>query len=104
MSDELKCVKQFNNVKVSLFSAVLCLCVVFFREQTPLEEGEIPWVMYNVDSGSSSDEDPDGVSQFVHPGLFILDGNNNLEDDSSMSEDLDTEWRSKNLIDKKKKH
>lgn len=93
MSDEFKCVKQFNNVKVSLFSAVLCLCVVFFREQTPLEEGEIPWVMYNVDSGSSSDEDPDGVSQFVHPGLFILDGNNNLEDDSSMSEDLDTEWR-----------
>ncbi len=71
------------------------------REQTPLEEGEIPWVMYNEDSGSSSDEDPDGVSQFVHPGLFILDGNNNLEDDSSMSEDLDTEWRSINLIDKK---
>ncbi|XP_059405833.1 E3 ubiquitin-protein ligase Praja-2-like isoform X3 [Carassius carassius] len=63
------------------------------EEQTPLEEGEIPWVMYNEDSGSSSDEDPDGVSQFVHPGLFILDGNNNLEDDSSMSEDLDTEWR-----------
>ncbi|ROL48774.1 E3 ubiquitin-protein ligase Praja-2 [Anabarilius grahami] len=63
------------------------------EEQTPLEEGEIPWLMYNEDSGSSSDEDPDGVSQFVHPGLFILDGNNNLEDDSSMSEDLDTEWR-----------
>ncbi len=81
-------------------------CPVFvcgvLREQTPLEEGEIPWVMYNEDSGSSSDEDPDGVSQFVHPGLFILDGNNNLEDDSSMSEDLDTEWRSINLIDKKK--
>lgn len=74
------------------------MCVVFFREQTPLEEGEIPWLMYNEDSGSSSDEDPDGVSQFVHPGLFILDGNNNLEDDSSMSEDLDTEWRSTNLI------
>ncbi|KTG47156.1 hypothetical protein cypCar_00010007 [Cyprinus carpio] len=63
------------------------------EEQTHLEEGEIPWLMYNEDSGSSSDEDPDGVSQFVHPGLFILDGNNNLEDDSSMSEDLDTEWR-----------
>uniref|UniRef100_A0A672K8E2 RING-type E3 ubiquitin transferase n=1 Tax=Sinocyclocheilus grahami TaxID=75366 RepID=A0A672K8E2_SINGR len=91
--DERYSTASFNNVKVSLFSAVLCLCVVFFREQTPLEEGEIPWVMYNEDSGSSSDEDPDGVSQFVHPGLFILDGNNNLEDDSSMSEDLDTEWR-----------
>lgn len=63
------------------------------EEQTPLEEGEIPWLMYNEDSGTSSDEDPDGVSHFVHPGLFILDGNNNLEDDSSVSEDLDTEWR-----------
>ncbi|XP_065140178.1 E3 ubiquitin-protein ligase Praja-2 isoform X2 [Paramisgurnus dabryanus] len=63
------------------------------EEHTPLEEGEIPWLMYNEDSGTSSDEDQDGVSQFVHPGLFILDGNNNLEDDSSVSEDLDTEWR-----------
>ncbi|XP_051529826.1 E3 ubiquitin-protein ligase Praja-2-like isoform X2 [Myxocyprinus asiaticus] len=62
------------------------------EEQTPLEEGEIPWLMYNEDSGSSSDEDP-YPSQFVQPGLFILDGNNNLEDDSSMSDDLDTEWR-----------
>uniref|UniRef100_A0A4W5P7X2 RING-type E3 ubiquitin transferase n=1 Tax=Hucho hucho TaxID=62062 RepID=A0A4W5P7X2_9TELE len=62
-------------------------------EPTPLEEGEIPWLMYNGETGSSSDEDPDGMSHFVHPGLFILDGNNNLEDDSSMSEDLDAEWR-----------
>lgn len=50
--------------------------------------------MYNEETGSSSDEEPDGLSHFVHPGLFILDGNNNLEDDSSVSEDLDTEWRS----------
>ncbi|XP_010898635.1 E3 ubiquitin-protein ligase Praja-2 [Esox lucius] len=63
------------------------------EEPTPLEEGEIPWLMYNEETGSSSDEDPDGMSHFVHPGLFILDGNNNLEDDSSMSEDLDAEWR-----------
>ncbi|XP_064873692.1 E3 ubiquitin-protein ligase Praja-2 isoform X4 [Oncorhynchus nerka] len=62
-------------------------------EPPPLEEGEIPWLMYNGEAGSSSDEDPDGMSHFVHPGLFILDGNNNLEDDSSMSEDLDAEWR-----------
>ncbi|KAL0965780.1 hypothetical protein UPYG_G00285630 [Umbra pygmaea] len=63
------------------------------EEPTPLEEGEIPWLMYNEETGSSSDEDPDVMSHFVHPGLFILDGNNNLEDDSSMSEDLDAEWR-----------
>ncbi|XP_024286762.1 E3 ubiquitin-protein ligase Praja-2 isoform X1 [Oncorhynchus tshawytscha] len=63
------------------------------EEPTPLEEGEIPWLMYNEETGSSSDEDPDGMSHFVHPGLFILDGNNNLEDDSSLSEDLDAEWR-----------
>ncbi|KAM6984665.1 E3 ubiquitin-protein ligase Praja-2 [Aplochiton taeniatus] len=65
--------------------------------QPPLEEGEVPWLMYNgeEETGSSSDEeeDPEAMSHFVHPGLFILDGNNNLEDDSSMSEDLDAEWR-----------
>lgn len=63
------------------------------QETAPLEEGEVPWLMYNEETGSSSDEEPDGLSHFVHPGLFILDGNNNLEDDSSVSEDLDTEWR-----------
>ncbi|TRY91825.1 hypothetical protein DNTS_012454 [Danionella cerebrum] len=64
------------------------------EEQTPLEEGEVPWLMYQQQqSASSSDEEVEGMSQFVHPGLFVLDGNNNLEDDSSMSEDLDTEWR-----------
>ena len=64
------------------------------REQAPLEEGEVPWLMYNGETCSSSDEeDPEGMSHFVHPGLFILDGNNNLEDDSSVSEDLDAEWR-----------
>ncbi|XP_067105970.1 E3 ubiquitin-protein ligase Praja-2 [Osmerus mordax] len=63
-------------------------------EQAPLEEGEVPWLMYNEETCSSSDEeDPEGMSHFVHPGLFILDGNNNLEDDSSVSEDLDAEWR-----------
>ncbi|XP_030624907.1 E3 ubiquitin-protein ligase Praja-2 isoform X2 [Chanos chanos] len=62
-------------------------------ELTTLEEGEIPWFICNEETGSSSDEDPEGVSQFVHPGLFLLDSNNNLEDDSSVSEDLDTEWR-----------
>ncbi|KAI4902536.1 hypothetical protein NFI96_013156 [Prochilodus magdalenae] len=68
-------------------------------EQTPLEEGEIPWLRCNEDSGSSSDENPDNVSQFVHPGLFIMDSSNNLEDDSSMSEeDLDTEWRSGSML------
>ncbi|XP_072528794.1 E3 ubiquitin-protein ligase Praja-2 [Salminus brasiliensis] len=63
------------------------------EEQTPLEDGEIPWLRCNEDSGSSSDENPESESQFVHPGLFIMDSSNNLEDDSSMSEDLDTEWR-----------
>ncbi|XP_041916274.1 E3 ubiquitin-protein ligase Praja-2 isoform X1 [Alosa sapidissima] len=63
------------------------------QDQAPLEEGEIPWLLDNEETGSSSDEEPDGLSHFVHPGLFILDGNNNLEDDSSVSEDLDTEWR-----------
>ncbi|XP_019372790.1 PREDICTED: E3 ubiquitin-protein ligase Praja-2 isoform X1 [Gavialis gangeticus] len=62
-------------------------------EQISLEEGEIPWLQYHEEIESSSDEENDPVSHFVHPGFFMLDGNNNLEDDSSMSEDLDVEWR-----------
>ncbi|NXQ81623.1 PJA2 ligase, partial [Nyctibius grandis] len=61
--------------------------------QTSLEEGEIPWLQYREEVESSSDEESDPVSDFVHPGFFLLDGNNNLEDDSSVSEDLDVEWR-----------
>ncbi|NXD91066.1 PJA2 ligase, partial [Chaetorhynchus papuensis] len=62
-------------------------------EQTFLEEGEIPWLQYRDDVESSSDEESDPISEFVHLGFFLLDGNNNLEDDSSVSEDLDVEWR-----------
>ncbi|KAK2513751.1 Pja2 [Columba guinea] len=63
------------------------------REQTLLEEGEIPWLQYREEVESSSDEENDTVSDFVHLGFFLLDGNNNLEDDFSVSEDLDVEWR-----------
>ncbi|XP_069082484.1 E3 ubiquitin-protein ligase Praja-2 [Pleurodeles waltl] len=63
------------------------------EEQPSFEEGEIPWLQYHEEIESSSDEENEPVSQFVHPGFFMLDGNNNLEDDSSMSEDLDVEWR-----------
>ncbi|NXC05793.1 PJA2 ligase, partial [Orthonyx spaldingii] len=62
-------------------------------EQTFLEEGEIPWLQYREEVESSSDEEDDPISEFVHLGFFLLDGNNNLEDDSSVSEDLDVEWR-----------
>ncbi|XP_054042739.1 E3 ubiquitin-protein ligase Praja-2 isoform X2 [Rissa tridactyla] len=62
-------------------------------EQILLEEGEIPWLLYREEEESSSDEEDDPVSDFVHPGLLLLDGNNNLEDDSSVSEDLEVEWR-----------
>ncbi|NWW19457.1 PJA2 ligase, partial [Falcunculus frontatus] len=62
-------------------------------EQTLLEEGEIPWLQYQDEVESSSDEETDPISEFVHLGFFLLDGNNNLEDDSSVSEDLDVEWR-----------
>lgn len=58
-----------------------------------MEEGEIAWLQYREEVESSSDEENDPGSDFVHPGFFLLDGNNNLEDDSSVSEDLDVEWR-----------
>ncbi|XP_078070821.1 E3 ubiquitin-protein ligase Praja-2 isoform X8 [Mustelus asterias] len=65
------------------------------REQTSLEDGEIPWVAFNEesDSSSSSTDETEGLGQLAHSGLLILDGNNNFEDDSSISEDLDMEWR-----------
>ncbi|XP_072439744.1 E3 ubiquitin-protein ligase Praja-2 isoform X4 [Chiloscyllium punctatum] len=66
------------------------------REQTSLEEGEIPWVAFNEESDSSSSNSTDeteGLGQLAHSGLLILDDNNNFEDDSSVSEDLDMEWR-----------
>ncbi|KAF2977284.1 hypothetical protein EK904_014233 [Melospiza melodia maxima] len=62
-------------------------------EQALLEEGEIPWLQYREEVESSSDEENDPIRDFVHLGFFLLDGNNNLEDDSSVSEDLDVEWR-----------
>ncbi|CAN8220463.1 unnamed protein product [Coccothraustes coccothraustes] len=63
------------------------------EEQTLLEEGEIPWLQYREEVESSSDEENDPIRDFVRLGFFLLDGNNNLEDDSSVSEDLDVEWR-----------
>ncbi|NWI57754.1 PJA2 ligase, partial [Calyptomena viridis] len=58
-----------------------------------LEEGEIHWLQYREEVESSSDEEDDPITDFMHPGFFLFDGNNNLEDDSSVSEDLDVEWR-----------
>ncbi|NXY30480.1 PJA2 ligase, partial [Pomatorhinus ruficollis] len=65
----------------------------FQEEEQTLEEGEIPWLQYQEEVESSSDEENDPISDFVRLGFFLLDGNNNLEDDSSVSEDLDVEWR-----------
>lgn len=66
----------------------LCFTV---GEPTSLEEGEIPWLSYHNEctNDSSSDEESNAVSNLVHPAFFMLDNNNNLEDDSSISEDLD---------------
>ncbi|KAM5300498.1 E3 ubiquitin-protein ligase Praja-2 [Ctenodactylus gundi] len=61
-------------------------------EQTSLEEGEIPWLQYNEVNESSSDEGNEPANGFAQPEAFMLDGNNNLEDDSSVSEDLDVDW------------
>ncbi|NXS30130.1 PJA2 ligase, partial [Pomatostomus ruficeps] len=61
-------------------------------DQALLEEGEIPWLQYREEVESSSDEENDPISDFVPLGFFLLDGNN-FEDDSSVSEDLDVEWR-----------
>lgn len=72
---------------------VLAFHLFIWREQTLLEEEEIPWLQYREEIDSSSDEENYPFSDFLHPIFFLLDGNNNFEDDSSVSEDLDVEWR-----------
>ncbi|NXQ93844.1 PJA2 ligase, partial [Sagittarius serpentarius] len=63
------------------------------EEQTSLEEGEVPWLQQEEETESSSDEENYPVIDFLYAGFFLLDGNNNLEDDSSVGEDLEMEWR-----------
>ncbi|XP_072924255.1 E3 ubiquitin-protein ligase Praja-2 isoform X1 [Hemitrygon akajei] len=67
-------------------------------EPTSLEEGEIPWVAFNEESdststSSSSTDETEGLDQLGQSGLLILNDGNNFEDYSSISEDLDMEWR-----------
>ncbi|KAM9367348.1 LOW QUALITY PROTEIN: E3 ubiquitin-protein ligase Praja-2 [Phaethornis superciliosus] len=62
------------------------------EKQTLLEEGEFSSSWKQEEGESTSDEENDTASDSVQAGLFLLDGNNNLEDDSSASEDLDVEW------------
>nr|XP_020007420.1 E3 ubiquitin-protein ligase Praja-1 [Castor canadensis]XP_020007421.1 E3 ubiquitin-protein ligase Praja-1 [Castor canadensis] len=61
------------------------------EERASPEEGEIPWLRYNGNE-SSSEGDNDSSHGVIQPGVFLLDGNNNLEDDSSVSEDLEVDW------------
>ncbi|KAM9507530.1 E3 ubiquitin-protein ligase Praja-2 isoform 1-T1 [Guaruba guarouba] len=61
-------------------------------QQTLLEEGEIP-PLQNQQAENIRNVETNLLSDFVFSGLLLLDGNDNHEDDSSESEDLDTEWR-----------
>ncbi|NXJ99681.1 PJA2 ligase, partial [Corythaixoides concolor] len=62
-------------------------------EQTLLEEEEIPQFDYCGEGESANDKENNPVSDVVDPEFFLFDGNNNSEDDSSVNEDLDVEWR-----------
>ncbi|NWQ71200.1 PJA2 ligase, partial [Neopipo cinnamomea] len=57
------------------------------------EEGEILWFQHREEVESSSDEENNPINDFIHPAFFVFNGNNNSEDDSSVSEDMDMEWR-----------
>ncbi|XP_059240753.1 E3 ubiquitin-protein ligase Praja-1 isoform X1 [Mustela nigripes] len=61
------------------------------EEQVSPRGGEVPWLQYN-ENESSSEGDNESGQDFLQPGVFMLDGNNNLEDDSSVSEDLEVDW------------
>ncbi|NWS75857.1 PJA2 ligase, partial [Crotophaga sulcirostris] len=60
---------------------------------TLLEEGEIACLQYQEEVESSSGEEEESVRGFLNHGFFVMDGNNNFEDNSSLGEDLDVEWR-----------
>ncbi|NXK42210.1 PJA2 ligase, partial [Piprites chloris] len=57
------------------------------------EEGEIVWFRYGEEVESSSDEENYPINDSVHPAFFLFNGSNNFEDDSSVSEDMEVEWR-----------
>uniref|UniRef100_UPI00398EEE0D E3 ubiquitin-protein ligase Praja-2 isoform X2 n=1 Tax=Pristiophorus japonicus TaxID=55135 RepID=UPI00398EEE0D len=87
-----------NSISSSLDEEAFKHCFTV-GEHASLEEGEIPWVAFNEESDSSSSsssssstDETEGLGHLAHSGLLILDGNNNFEDDSSISEDLDMEW------------
>ncbi|XP_078252499.1 E3 ubiquitin-protein ligase Praja-2 isoform X3 [Rhinoraja longicauda] len=88
-----------NSISSSLDEESFQHCFTVGREPTSLEEGEIPWVAFNEESNSSSSssssstDETEGLGQLGHSGLIILNDSNNFEDDSSISEDLDMEWR-----------
>ncbi|KAM6151521.1 LOW QUALITY PROTEIN: E3 ubiquitin-protein ligase Praja-1 [Rhynchocyon petersi] len=60
------------------------------QEEPASLKGGIPWHQCN-ENDSSSEGDNDS-NEFLQPGVFTLDGNNNLEDDSGVSEDLEVDW------------
>ncbi|XP_048192439.1 E3 ubiquitin-protein ligase Praja-1 [Perognathus longimembris pacificus] len=60
------------------------------EEQAPRGAAEIPWLRYI--ENESSEGDSNSRPLLIQPGTFVLDGNNNLEDDSSVSEDLEVDW------------
>ncbi|XP_058906642.1 E3 ubiquitin-protein ligase Praja-1 isoform X2 [Kogia breviceps] len=61
------------------------------EEERATTEEEVPWLQYN-ENENSSEGDNDSGPEFLQPSVFMLDGNNNLEDDSSVSEDLEVDW------------
>ncbi|XP_013967348.1 E3 ubiquitin-protein ligase Praja-1 isoform X3 [Canis lupus baileyi] len=61
------------------------------EEHASPREREAPWLQYN-ENESSSEGDNESAQEYLQPGVFMLDGNNNLEDDSSVSEDLEVDW------------
>ncbi|NXG16806.1 PJA2 ligase, partial [Grallaria varia] len=65
--------------------------VLAFRLFISREEGEILCFEYQEEVESSDDENYP-INDFMHPGFFLL-SENNIEDDSSVSEDLDVDWR-----------
>lgn len=86
------------NAEASVSSGSLCgkdlceACGPSVQEEVRTSPaGEVLWHQY-AENESSNEGENDSGQEFLQSGVFMLDGNNNLEDDSSVSEDLEVDW------------
>lgn len=86
------CSSCYLHVFVNSPSSLVSALHLFILRQQMLEEGEVLLFQYQQ-AENISDVETNLLHDFVNSGFFLLDENDNLEDDSSETEDLNMERR-----------